>query len=215
MLEKDYFYSKNLDLVTPARALRYGLTVDQPVFISTIDSTDRKPFIYQVSEVLKCEYFHPENTEPIITTSAIIGREEDNIRVVHSRPRNGITFWKTPPDVTTNDSLFWSQMKSNGWVAILEPTSPVIDREDYFLYFNTVSQEVKVSQILAFCKVHSRDRRSEPLTEGVVIDQGNGYLLSACSYEKHEREIEDYSMPWFRFYYDHQGKIAFDYSTKS
>lgn len=53
-------YCKRLQLVTPEHARRLGIATDLPVFVSETDSTDGRPFVYQVGETLRISYFETE-----------------------------------------------------------------------------------------------------------------------------------------------------------
>lgn len=199
-------YCKKLSLVTPEHAKRLGIITDIPVFVSETDSTDGRPFVYQTGETFKVSHFEEEGNESVQTTHRIAPR----VASLHSRPKYGIGYFDEPAFVMTNGSMFWSGIKDAGWVAILEPAGRIVHHEDYFFAYSAIAEEVRVKEILAFCE----GDKIGPLKEGIVINIGNPYLKSVCGYEEHKKEIDEHQFPWFGFYYDRDGKIAFDYSNQ-
>lgn len=173
---------KQLDLVTPEYASRFGLVADtdEPVFISTTDSTDRRPFIYRVGATigdLQLEII----TESFVTKHQMGG----SLRSKHERPRYGIGYSETHK---TAIDYRYGKVKYWGWVAIVEPTGIVLTNKDDYtsLIFNRITNELKVNQILAFC----RGCLAGPLERGIVAGPFADLTFApVCSFEKHKKDF--------------------------
>lgn len=174
---------KKLVLVTPEYAHRLGLDVDRPVFTAENDSTH---LIYEVGKTVKIEgFFDPLDTGAVHDSERIA----EQVSMLRSHPRVGIGYHQEPARVADE----WGKHEVSDWLAIVEPTGTVIEKEDYFFAFNRITDELRVKEIRAFCT----GCRAGPLKEGLAIEvYGNGFIFACCTSNIHD--AEDAKHPeWF------------------
>lgn len=194
---------KQLDLVTPEYAGRFGLVVNEPVFISLTDSTDQRPFIYRVGTTIG----DPQSeitTESFVTKHQMVGL----LKSMHLRPRYGMGCFEIPKTTMDDRYGFWKYWY---WVAVVEPTGVVFKNEDDFtgFEFNRITNELKVDRVLAFC----RGCLAGPLKRGIVVGPSADLTFTpACSFEKYKEDFKGkhaIPMPKWKFEITETGEVVF------
>ena len=207
MREQETICLKELELITPEYAGHFGLVVDEPVFISSTDSTDQRPYIYRVGATIGDSHLDLENADSFVTTNKGIG----SLRGVKMRPRYGIGYDETRNVLINNDG-YWRDMKFCGWVAIVEPTGMVFRNEDDLtgLRFNRITNELKINRILAFCS----GCLDQPLNFGIIVGPFASQTFGpACSFETHKKDFQGrkpfFPKPKWEFEILETGEVVF------
>lgn len=177
---------KKIILVKPETALRYGIAVDHPVFISNTDSVHERPKVYEVGKEISADPL-PHNFKKSFVAYKEI---DDQVFTVSSRPKFGLGYDEYPRSVMTNGCLYWTDVHIDGWIALIDPIGKVIKHEDYFFTFNRIARRLRVKEIFAFCTAASC-RYDPPLQEGIVVGPfGDRGYRPVCSLENHPPALE-------------------------
>lgn len=208
--EKEHISIKGLTLASPEYARTCGLVVQESVFISQSDSLDMKPLTYQVGAINEVLVFDPTNTEADAVIKSL--SFPDSIGVQY-RPQFRLGYFETllTTRATSDDvSYFVSGWGLGKWVAVVEPLGRIKVDEDPQLYFNRSTDRLKVRKILAFCQSCNTQLENG----GLVVDiNRRGRLYPACGLEMHGEEITSKKWPYFRFTFDQDNKVIFEYKN--
>lgn len=197
-------YIKQLQLVTPERALReHQLKVNEPVLVGEDSEYPEEHFYMNARDLVVASRFSPRN-------------------------RMGIRFERSIVGVLSSSSEPAFRLLSRSWVAFLQPAGAVYTKGETSVTGYRIARAVRIERIEAHCALCARDQginipidqdnlRDDPLKEGLAYDDfvganGEGILRAACEVERHSKKN-----PWlegalrYRFQISDQG----EFSTRS